>query len=55
VQNQFLRWLIVVSTVAAILILAFLALGKGPAELTALAAVLAAGAGLLASAANIDK
>jgi hypothetical protein len=48
VSNRFLPFCIIVAT-GAVLLLAFLALSGGAAELTALAAVLAAGASLVAS------
>ena len=53
-SNRFIPFCITVVT-GAILLLAFLALSGGAAELTALAAVLAAGASLVASLGNKAK
>jgi hypothetical protein len=48
VSNRFIPTCIIIAT-GLVLLLAFLALSGGAAELTALAAVLAAGAGLVAN------
>jgi hypothetical protein len=53
-DQRFRRFLIAV-TVGGVLILAALAVTQGPAVLTALAAVLGAGATLVASATNKKK
>jgi hypothetical protein len=54
VPNRFIPVCIIVAT-GLVLLLAFLALSGGAAELTALAAVLAAGAGLVANMGSKGK
>lgn len=53
-SNRFIPVCIIVAT-GLVLLLAFLALSGGAAELTALAAVLAAGTGLVANLRNKGK